>query len=377
MSDNSTRSSSVRLLRVIGSPIEPSRETSVRDAESGDLLDSATRSKVKLLYLETLEQQGALNKFREDYEEEQSRYHKFLAGLARISEVFNNWAGEHVIVKTFRPYPAVPSDIDVIILGGYDKYQKAIEVLLEADYTPLLSHIVDVESFTNKKAYTQAAQVLTRPTWGKAHISPSGSTFIDNEFGIHIDLQSNMAVSFVTYLDKDNFGNYLSSIDMPDGQRINALVPELDLVSVIAHSVIERSYRLGEFYTFLHQLTKMDEQHIDLLVNLAKVNKFEHALKAFTSLTAELHKAAFNSIPPRVEFILAKIGSNPNEASKLAANNFHAPHRYSLSTMAGVFLEKMGEKKFRKGTATQLVRMFNPKVARLVISVLLGREREK
>lgn len=376
MSNTSARDLTIKLLKVIGSPFEPKGEVSIDVAESQELYLFAARNKISLLYLDALSRYGKLNELKAKYEEEQADYQNFLAGLARVSEVLHNWAGEHVIVKTLRPYPAVPSDVDVVILNG-PGLKTAIEVLLKADYTPLLSHLIDGVSFTGEEGYARAAEILTRPTWYKAHVSPTGSTFIDDEYGIHIDLQSNMAVSYVTYLDKDSFENYLSSMDMPDGHRINALVPELELVSVIAHSVIERSYRLGEFYTFLHQLAKMDEQHVGLLISLAKANKFERALKAFATLTVELHKAVFNSIPPKVQFILTKIGFNPREARKLAANNFHTPHRYCLSTIAGVFFEKMGEKKFRKGIGTQLVKMLNPKVTRLVISELLGTEKEE
>ena len=366
MSNTPATNLTVKLLRIIGSPFEPRGGASADGDESLELHNYAAENKLLLLYLETLRQQGRLDKLREEYEAEQAKYERFLQGLVKVSELLRTWDIRHVIVKTLRPYLAVPSDVDVLVLGRRAMYKTAVEVLLRGKYTPFLSQLVDMEGLADEKAYAQAVETLTYPTWDNAHISPSGSTFVD-EYGIHIDLQNDMAVSYVTYLDKDKLEEYLSTMTLPGRHSISALLPEFELVSVIAHSVMERSYRLGEFYTFLHHLSKMDERQVRVFIILSKESKLELALKAFVSLTAQLHKAAFNTIPPKVDFILAKTGFNYYEASSLEATNFQAPHRYCLPTMAGVFFNKMEEKKFRKGVGTQLIKMLNPKVASLAV----------
>lgn len=372
MNNTAIKGLTLNLLRVIGSPFVSKNDASI-NGESEQLLHYADKNKLKLLYLDKLNQLGRLDKLRGEYGAEKAKHQDFLAGLSRVSEVLRIHNVKHVIIKTLRPYPAVPSDVDVVVLGGQDEYKTAIVTLLEANYAPFLSHIIDGESLANEQGAISAAEILTRPTWEKAHISPGGATFVDGEHGTHIDLQNEIAVSYLTYLDKSKFDSHLSTATLPDGKIIISLAPELELVSVIAHSVMERSYRLGEFYTFLYHLSEMDEQQIEAFISLTSENRFNSALKAFTSLTMQLHEVAFGSRPPKMESVLAKIGSNSSETRKLKANDFKMPHRYCLSTMAGVFFGKMKEKKFRKGVVRQSIKMFDPKVARLVLRELTGR----
>lgn len=373
MNNSAIKGLTLNLLQIIGSPFVPKNDAFINDVESRQLLHYADKNKLKLLYLDKLNQLGKLDKLRGEYEAEQAKHQDFLAGLSRISEVLRTHNVKHVIIKTLRPYPAVPSDVDVVVLGGRDEHKTAIVTLLEANYAPFLSHTIDGESVINKEDSIRAAEILTRPTWEKAHISPGGATFVDGEHGTHIDLQNEIAVSYLTYLDKNKFDSHLSTATLPDGKIIISLATELELVSVIAHSVMERSYRLGEFYTFLYHLSEMDEQQIEAFISLTSENRFNSALKAFISLTMQLHEVAFNSQPPEMELVLAKIGSNSSETRKLKANDFKMPHRYCLSTMAGVFFDKMKEKKFRKGVVRQSIKMFDPKVTRLVLRELTGR----
>jgi len=373
---NSTPDLTIRLLRLIGSPLEPVAAARAKGEESPELLDYANRNKLRLLYLESLMKHRQLDKLGIEYTQEKLKYQAFLSGLGRASETLRRYNIRHAIFKSLRPYPAVPSDVDVIILDEAAMYKEAITALLKSNYSPLLSHLVDSASLASEEDYAAAAEKLTRPTWEKDHISPSGSTFVDNESGVHVDLQTDIAASFVTYLDKDCFQTQLAMANLPGNSTITALTPEMELVSVIAHSLMERSFRLGEFYTILFTLLQMDRHQVKALIKLARQNELGAALKATCSLTAHLHRAAFNSLPAPLEYILAETGLNSREIKAFKANGLAAPHRYCLPTMAEVFLGKLRENKFRKGVGTQLVKMLNPRVAKMVTAELgrMGKE---
>ena len=278
--------------------------------------------------------------------------------------------------KTIKPYPAVPVDIDLLVMGDDDMYKKTVEILLRAGYPPQTPGIINPAGLTDDEAYGRAVDRLTTPTYGKMHVSPTGTDFLDPEYNIDIDLQKDLALSYIVYLDKAIFNGNIIKTNLKD-QRVSTLAPEFDLLSVMAHSVMEQLFLLGEFYSFLYRLADMDKPKIEKFVNLAEENRLKLALRAFTCIAAQLHETAFNTTPPEIQLILAKVGYNTRETKSLTANNLHAPHRYRLKTLAEVFFEKIRERKFRRGVLTQMRKTLKPRLIRLVIRELVDRSRRE
>lgn len=370
-------SSSIKLLRIIGSPLTTT-EASVDNNEPLELHDYAIKNKIPLLYLDSLRQQGKLNELKTKYEEEYTRYSKFLNGLAKVSKVLNTAEIGYAVFKTIKPFSAVQGDVDIIILGGDDMYKKAVDALLKAGYIPQLSELVDVKTLTSEEEYNRAVELLIKPTYGKKQrISPGGGDLIDPAYNLDIDLQKEVATSHVIYIDKNNFRGDITETVLLKEAKIKVPAPELDMALVIAHSLVEQMYLLGEFYTLLYRLSKMDEEKINNFIDILKVNKLIMAARTFVTITSVLCKEAYGEVPEKIERLLNELGYEESEARRLITNGFKVPHRYGWLTLSKVFLEKINEKRFRRSVAVQMVKMLDPRLMRLVISSIIEmRQRE-
>ena len=376
----SISSRSIKLLRTIGSPLQPTTKISEEDNESSELYDHAVKNKIPLLYLESLKQQEELNKLKSKYKEEYARYLKFLDGVARVSEVLNAADIEYAIFKTIKPFPTVHGDADIIVLGDDGMYERAVEYLLKAGYASQLPGLVDVKALTNEEDYRKAAKILVKPTHGKyglGHISPTGTDLVDPERIIDIDLQKELALSYVIYMDKNNFKGHITEVELLNGAKIKTPTPELDLAIVIAHSLAEQMYLLGEYYAFLYRLSEMDEKGFNNFIDILKENKLTIAAKSFVTITAVLCEGAYGEVPEKVEGLLDEFGYEQSEAKRLVKSDFKVPHRYGGLALSKVVLEKMKEKRFRRSVALQLIKMVDPKLMRLVVRSLIEmRKRE-
>lgn len=368
----------IKLLRVIGTPLAEGTDSFASDAyESQGIYQLAVRNKISLLYLNALSRYGKLNELKAKYDEEQAKYLRFLDAIAKVTTILDAAGVDHVVFKTIKPYPAVPSDVDIMVLGNDIIHKEAIRALLKAGYTPLLSDVVNTASLTSEKDYENAMEILSKPTYDRAHISPTGLTFIDGERNVHIDLQKDLAISYVIYMDKNKFGQHLTSIKVPNAGRVKTLASELDLATVIAHSLMEQTYSLGEFYSFLYHLSVMDKEKASDFIKIVKQNRLKAAVRALATITAKLHQVAYGAVPKRLEFILDELGFDASEAKNLEQNSFKTPHKYKLFTVTRFLLEKMKEPRFRRSVAVQMLKMLDPRLARLVIGEIIQMRRRE
>ena len=367
----------IKLLRTIGSPFLSTTDTSEEDNESLELYDYAVKNKIPLLYLECLKQQGKLNEQRTKYEEECARYLNFLNGVAKVSKILNNANIEYAVFKTIKPFHTVPGDVDILLLGDEKMYKKAFEVLLRKGYIPQLPDLLDATALKSDEDFNNAVKILTRPISRKGGISPTGTDLIDPEWNTDIDMQRELALNHVIYMDKNNFRGYITETELLSGDRIKVPTPELDMAIVIAHSIVEQLYLLGEFYTFLYRLSEMSDGEIGNFLNILKENKLTMAAKSFVTITAVLCKEAYGKVPEKVEGLLDELGYEESEAKRLVTRGFKVPHRYSGRTLTKVFLEKTKEKRFRRSVGVQMVKMLNPKLMRLVIGEIIEMRRRE
>ena len=340
----------IRLLRTIGSPFASIPEVTEDDIETLELFDLADKNKILLFYLKTLKQRGKLSKLKTEYDKEYRRYTKFMDEFTKTAKILNATDIDYVVFKTVRPYPVVPGDVDIIILGSDSEYKRAIELFLKASY---------------KEAVPDGP-------------CPQAGDLMDPIEKIPTDLQNEVGVSYVVYMDKNKFRGEKIKDKLPSGEEIYNLTPELDLGIVIAHSIIqEQMYLLGEFYTFIYLLSKMNENEISKFISILRDNKIVTSARCHLTITAILCEAAYGAVPQRLENILNEIGTEESEARRLIKSDFKMPHRYSTLTLAKVFLDKMKEKRFRKSIASQMLHMLDPRLTKFVIGQLIVRRKRE
>ena len=339
----------INLLRVIGSPGITREEPLVDDTESSELYDFAIKNKVPLLYLESLKRQGKLNTLKTKLDEEREKYLKFTGGVGRVSRIFNDANIEYALFKTIKPYPAVPGDIDILIMGDAAMYEKAIEVLREAGYKYI----------------------------GATNPGPSLEDLVDTINDIVIDLQEELSLSYLIYMDKNKFGNQITEIELPTGEEVKNLTPELDLAVVVIHSLTEHLCTLGDCYTFLYRLSEMSEKDINNFVDILEEHKIRGIAKAFITITEVLCEAAYGEKPENLDYLLNELNYDKMEAKNIIKSNFKMPHRYGTMTIGRTLLEKTKEKRFRRSVVTQLLKMLNPMLTKFIVSEFIKRRKRE
>jgi hypothetical protein len=372
----------LKLVKILGSPFLEENLPVEREIESRNLYILAVKNKIPLLYLEAVRKRGELEKLDSAYKEEKVRYQNLISSLSKISKVLNSAKIDYCIVKTIRPFPSVPGDVDILILGDKRMFKEAIVALLKAGFVPQLRELVDVGALKNDVEYWKAAELLSRPTYGGGkyglkHISPTGTDLVDVEFAVDVDLQRELALSYVVYLDKRSFFGRLTEIELQNGAKITVPIPELDLTVMIAHSLMEQMFLLGEFYTLLYRLYEFDDKEIENFVRILRENRLVSASRSFLTISAALHQRAFGILPEKMQYLLDELGYDSAEEKRIASFGFKVPHKYGLQTVLRVFLEKTREKNFMKSLCVQALKTLNPKMARLVLkSIIDMRKRE-
>jgi len=378
MSTNNNQT--IILLNTISSYIESKGK--YKSIESSEIYEYAVKNKISLLYMDSLKKKNNLNKLRAEYEKEHNNYMQFLKSIAKISKILNNAKIDYLVFKTLKPYKAVPGDIDIVILNDDTLYERAVQILLKAEYVPQLSDLINVKKLTSEKDYKKAAKILTKPTYGSKkhglkHISPSGTDFIDPEFNMDIDLQKEIALSYIVYLDKNNFTNKINVTEILNKTKTHVPTPELNLTIVIAHSLSEQMFLLGEFYSFQYILSNMDKNNMLNFIEIIKENRLENAAKLFITICAVIYIELNGEIPDKLDFLISKLGYDKSEAERIIKTGFRFPYKYGLFGLTKVFFEKMTEKRFRESVGVQILKSLNPKMMSLVVRSLIDMRRRE
>lgn len=318
----------LELLRLVGSPFAPEMPHINRNI-AFKLYKCAKKNRMSYLCLEKLSEKGNLGELEKIHRKEKTKYFEALRAIHNVSKALNNSNIQHAVFKTLRPYKSTTVDIDILVFGNKVEYLKSIKSMQSVGY-----------------------QILAR--------GPRSVTLRDQKSNLGVDLYEQVAVSFVTYLDKEKLVEFVATAQLLNDE-IKTLKPEADLVAIIAHSVIkEQMYTLSEYYTFIYYLELMD---INNFIQILKQNNITSAARTHAAITALLHRTAHKTIPSKLQQILNSLGEETLETYFLAKNNFNTPHKYHMLTVARSLLEKMRDTKCRTSLATQILHMSNPHFA--------------
>lgn len=350
--------STIKLLRTIGSPFASDQELTGSKEEALELYGYATKNKIGLLYLESLKEKLEEFGLKTKYQEEQKKHNEQSITAIRISELFNSFGVNYAIFKSIMPFPATPNDVDIIHFGSDDEFNNAAKIMLQSGYIELKG-----SADSSQREFHDAREC--------GHLNPHKKDIYD------IDVYQKVAASYIIYLDKRKLEKYVTEIGRSDN-RIKVLKPEAELVAIIIHSIIpEQLCTLFVYYATLHHLVRMNSEEIDRFIAIARENNVIFPVKAHCSLVAALHKVAHGFVPEIIEGLLTQLGDETREKRILLENNFKMPHKYSLSAVMRILLEKSKETEFRRSVVTQMVCMLNPKLAKWVIWNVIWRRRRE
>jgi len=316
----------IKLLKLLGSPFSPATTYMLDRIELMKLYRCSRKNRILFLYLETINKMN-VEDFSTLYQEEKLRYLKTDDAIAKASRVLTDAHIKHSLFKTIRPYRSTTVDLDILIFGDRNCI-KSVKAMQKAGYKIVV-------------------------------YGPRSTTLWDKEANIGIDLYEQVAVSFITYMDKQKLISYVTTIMLPNGEYVKTLKPEANLACIIAHSIIkEQMYTLSEYYTFIHYLKQMN---INDFLKIVKQNNIAVATRTHATITALLHKTAHNTIPEKLQQILNSLGQETFETTLLIKKDFKTPHKYKLLTLVRSLLEIANVKKCRRSFAGQILHMLGPR----------------
>lgn len=331
----------IKLLRIIGSPFV-TRRTLTEPEESTELFDYAFKNRVGLLYLIALKNSGQLKQLQPQYEQLKYRCKETFVTAERVARILNEANIEYVIYKTIRPYPATPNDTDIIFLGPDGAYTEALNLLKNGGYIELGQAPLQV--LFSDPIGVQIAR------WDK-----SGGIY-------YVDFYKEAGVDYFVYLSKNELKKNIISMELAGYNGVKVLTPEADLASILTHSVFpEMSYGLEVFYTTLYYFKEWNKDHFERFFNFVRSNHIILPVRANLTVTAILHKEAFNNIPEKLLEILDRLGGSYfPEIKRIKENGFKTPHKFSFATFFKTLLYKLVEPTALKSLGVQAIHMLNP-----------------
>jgi hypothetical protein len=308
-----------QLLRITGSPFVESRNN-VFELYSNELFLYAKKNRMPLLYLKSIQNLNDHHSHYQDYIELKNQWVEIEKRITNVIRILNDNGIEYLTFKSIKPYQEVTVDIDLLIINSYEE---VIKLLKKSGYKMLEK-------------------------------GPLSSTFRDPRFKIDYDIYNEVGVSNIIYFDKDVAKLFVEKKQFQIGGYIKSLSSEMDLLAVIAHSVIkEQMYTLSEYYSTLYYLNGMGDKELEKFIDMAKRLKLTNAVRAHTSLTYYLHKLIFGTVPTPLLKIILTFGLNNFEIGRSIKCGLIMPHKFHPLTLMFSFWEKIHELKMRRSVAEQ------------------------
>jgi len=353
----------IKLLQIVGSPFVSEESILPKTKEEGlELYTHAVKNKIGLTYLEALNKKGILKEFglEKKYMEEKRKHDEQLKALKRVTDLFNLHNVKYAVFKSIMPFPATPNDIDVIHFGSEEEYSKIRDIMLKSDY-------IDV------KGEADADQCMFHDIKYGGYLQPHPK----KKDVYDIDIYQSISASYLKYMDKKKIEKYLTTVEVNDTQ-VKILKPEADLALIIFHSIFpEMLFTLIAHYATLYYFLEINQDEIDNFIKFARENHILFAVRAHLSIVGELHRITHGFIPKKIEDTLKKIGNEKKEVKRCFRNDFKLPHRYGISTVAKILMEKLNESTFRESIPQQFIKMFDYKIVKWVCSELIRRRKRE
>jgi len=292
------------------------------------LAPSAIKNKTPLLFLERAVAMCP------DSEPLKEQYRTFLEKsrlcfdlTRRISKTLNQIKPHYVIFKTFKPFPFATVDIDIL--------------------------------FFNRRDLIRTSQALQNQGFKLAGYGPFSITLYSPEHDMNLDLQLEVSVSRLIYIDKSVLQRHVTKIDV-GGCQVSVLDPPAELVMIIAHSFYkEQMLTLAEYYTIAIQTSRMTKDQRRTFVDLAAKLNITTCLTLVFNLINALTVMAFNEkLPSLVDTAqLIQTSEIEEKAMQIGIKRFvkgaELPYKYHPIPIALAFAVKSARDTLMRSSLSQ------------------------
>jgi hypothetical protein len=343
---------SYKLVSFLGSPFvkeDAPSEIKFSDNEKKELYENAFNNKVGLFFLQRLKDIGELSPLDDKYALDMERYKATLRIAIDISSAISGFTSDFALFKFLKFYPHTPSDVDVLFFLSKKDYFKTVDYLLNNGYFKICECPSQITVGENKNA----------------------------KDGEYIDMYNEVSASHVIYVDKEPLSEHKIRVDC-QGEMIPTLDPIADLAVVLTHSIIpEQLFTLGDYYTALYYIQKMDNEGLNRLALIFKESNITRAGVASLSVISAVHEKVHGFVPDKIGLLMEEIGWNPKTRGEISLTDFALPYRYSMSTVIKVLAERMRNRNGLKSILTQGVCMLDPRLMKWVVwNIIFRRKRE-
>lgn len=312
----------IRLMQGIGQPhsstFEGKSSAEARLDESAllRLLPLAIKNKVPLLFLEkakmSLKNSHHLTFLYQTY---LKKWKLALELVKDVSRTLSECDADYAIFKTIEPFPFVKSDIDILFFE-YEDIAKSYHILRRRSFKFLGS-------------------------------GPYSITLHSAKHEMNIDLQLEISVSQLVYLDKSILQKHVTEINI-DGYTIPVLKPPASLIAIVSHSFFkEQILTLSNYYAAVMEILAMNTLQRETIRVLSEELDVNLCTKLVLELIQALTVAAFKKNIQSIAEITQSISINRMEetARQISLSDLdrckELPYKYQPVSIALAFASKL------------------------------------
>ena len=318
----------LKLLHTIPTPFYESKYRPDSQRELAILFKLAKQNKIELLFLESLDSVVSLPcTFKELLIELRKKRLEMLITADRIIDVLEQLGYRASTFKSWTPFPAVPNDIDVIILDELNRreFRKLIQILVKK-YS---YHVFDVIPYA----------VSIHDSRCGNHLNPRVKDPYD------IDLYLEVAANNIIYIDKRLLKRQLREISIDHVIQLYTLSDEHELLVQLTHSVIpEQIFLLYHYYTVIYLLNNINFEIVK------KATRVTHNMCAVV-LALDLALDLLNTIRNET------IGSNRYRVREFLNKGYY---RFKINEIFKCIAEKLSDERFTRSFVEQIVSLLKP-----------------
>lgn len=330
------------LVRTIGTPFNEPRTGLVEGSDIIRLYGLAKKNKIGLLFLEALPNKFLVNDVLNELQI-QRKYQANLRGTSiKVASILDEINCKYAIIKSNFPFPAVPNDVDVLVLG-------------------------------NKAEYYNVMEELSKSSFVKLGEAPLESCFHDQSRGLHedpnikdsldVDVYREVGAGRIIYMDKKRLLNRVNRISV-DGHTIATLSPLGEMAISMFHSIFpERIFTLLLYYQILHTVVNMPTAHIEEFIRLCNDHHLKSAALITLSLSETIHEVCFEEAPSKLIELRQAFGK------KVIFAIDKIPYNYPIKIILSSFWNKKNDRIFAFSFFRQLIHMLNPRYTIYVAAV--------
>jgi len=315
------------------------------------LLPLAARNKVPLFFLEqAVKVNENFNSLKKLYRGHFEKFELILRFLGQLSKTLNELEIDYVLFKTLKPFPFVPVDADLL--------------------------------FSTREDMFHVCNVLLDQGCRLAGSSAYSITLYDPKYNMNIDLQLEISVSRLVYINKKLLRNYVTKVNV-NGSQVRILSPPVSLITVISHSLYkEQMFTLSDYYTTIIQISKMSDMELTIFRNATKEMHLEFGVKAFLTLSELLTKMVFHQTIPNLVKTAGMIQID-NKQDKIIRSAYSdlmrrikLPQKYPFTLLLSAFIVKVAKDSVMRGSVVGQLEELATSPSKFFESMLLHVTRE-